>query len=211
MAKIKQGILGGVTGSISNVVGSSWKGKAVIKSKPLSVSNPRTAGQVAQRTKMSNIVAFSREILTGIIKPCWDRFAVGESGYNAFVKENIALFPAAMPSPAANLVISKGKMGATPISGNECGIGTALVVVQWSDDSGSGFKTATDTAMVVVVNVTQGVVGVSSAVAVRSESEVTVFMPSNIGSLDVLHIYLAFRRADGTVVSNTSNAVGIVV
>ena len=210
MAKIKQGILGGVTGSISNVVGSSWKGKAVIKSKPLSVSNPRTAGQVAQRTKMSNIVAFSREILTGIIKPCWDRFAVGESGYNAFVKENIALFVGAMPSPASSLVISKGKMGATPISDNECGVGSNEVVVQWVDDSGSGFKTASDTAMLVVINITQGVVGVSAADAVRSDGEATVIMPSAIGPIDSLHVYLAFRRADGTVVSNTSNAVGVL-
>jgi hypothetical protein len=126
------------------------------------------------------------------------------------VKENIALFVGAMPSPASSLVISKGKMGATPISDNECGVGSNEVVVQWVDDSGSGFKTSSDNAMIVIINITQGVIGVSTADVVRSDGEATVIMPSNIGPLDSLHVYLAFRRADGTVVSNTSNAVGVL-
>jgi hypothetical protein len=153
---------------------------------------------------MSNIVAFSREILTGIIKPCWDRFAVGESGYNAFVKENIALFTAAMPSPASSLVISKGKMAATPIQIADVSAGSNEVLVQWTNDSGSGFKTATDSAMIVVVNSTNGEVVVSSGDVVRSDEAFTLELPSVVGLSDVVNCYLAFRRADGTVVSNTS-------
>jgi hypothetical protein len=92
MGVIKRGILGGFRGKVANVIGSSWKGIAVIKAMPLSVANPKTAGQVAQRTKMTNIVAFAKIILVNIIKPLNDRFASGESGFNLFVKRNILLF-----------------------------------------------------------------------------------------------------------------------
>ena len=92
MAVIKRGILGGFSGSVGNIVGSSWKGIATMKAKPLSVANPQTAGQTAQRTKFAGIVALASQFLVSIVKPLWDRFAQGESGYNAFVKENIDTF-----------------------------------------------------------------------------------------------------------------------
>ena len=46
MAKVRQGILGGFRGRVGNIVGTGWKGIAVMKSLPLTVANPRTAGQV---------------------------------------------------------------------------------------------------------------------------------------------------------------------
>lgn len=69
MATIKQGILGGFSGRVGTIVGTSWKGIAVMKSLPLSVANPKTAGQVGQRTKFSSVVALASVILSSIIKP----------------------------------------------------------------------------------------------------------------------------------------------
>lgn len=68
MGKIKSGIFGGVSGKVGNLTGSSWKGIPVIKSRPQSVAYPATTGQVAQTTKMSAIVSFSKQILSGWIK-----------------------------------------------------------------------------------------------------------------------------------------------
>jgi len=58
MGTIKQGILGGFSGKVGNVVGASWKGIDYIRSLPSSVSNPRTPGQVTQRTKFSMVQSF---------------------------------------------------------------------------------------------------------------------------------------------------------
>ena len=63
MATIKQGILGAFSGKVGSVVGSSWKGIAIMKALPASVANPRTAKQVIQRSKMSSAVAFAKEVL----------------------------------------------------------------------------------------------------------------------------------------------------
>lgn len=205
MGTIKQGILGGFSGKVAGVVGSSWKGIAVMKSLPLSVANPKTAGQVAQRTKFSNTVAFAGLILATIIKPLWDRFASQMSGYNDFIKTNIDLFAAALPVLAADLVISKGKMAKTIISLITATDASANVIIDWVDDSGAGFKLATDEAYAVVINVTQNNVGSIAAAAPRSDESTTVVMPHAVATGDVLECYLAFRRADGTIVSNTDH------
>ena len=206
MGKIKQGILGGFSGKVAGVVGSSWKGIAVMKALPLSVANPRTAGQVAQRNKFSFVVAFAGIILSAIIKPLWDRFASGKSGYNEFISTNIDLFDAELPSPIADLVISKGKMAATPIGTLSGAAAQKIVDVPWTDDSGAGFKLATDIPFLVYINATTGEIGGIEYPDDRASEFAAVAFSENLESGDVIHVYLAFRRADGTVVSNTSYA-----
>lgn len=207
MGVIKRGILGGVSGSVGNVVGTSWKGIAIIKAKPLSVSNPKTAGQVAQRGKMANIVAFSKEILTEVIKPLWDRFAQQKSGFNAFVQANIDLFTTEYGSTPSELVISQGKMASTPIDSlTPAGDGLSFDVA-WTDDSGDGLKLATDIPYAVVVNKNDGTIAVANGVAgsvSRATESLTVPNPDGLSDASQLDVYLAFRRSDGTVVSNTA-------
>lgn len=204
MGIIKQGILGGFSGKVANIVGSSWKGIAIIKSLPLSVANPQTAGQVAQRTKLSNTVAFAKQILSSVIKPLRDRFAVQESGYNTFVSDNIALFADAMPNPAEDLIVASGKMASTEIKNLTTTAGSPDITVDWLDDSGSGFKLSTDDAYIVAVNETQENIAVSSASAVRSDGTVVLSFDADSVAGDTMNIYLVFMRADGTIVSETS-------
>lgn len=210
MGKIYQGILGGVSGKVANVIGSSWKGIPVLKGRPLSVANPRTAGQVAQRSKMSNAVAFAGNILSPVIKPLWDRFAVKQSGYNAFIQSNIALFGSAMPSPEEDLIISKGKMTLTPIDSIDASSASDTVTINWVDDSGEGYKLATDQAFVVLVDKTDEKVYAASMSAVRSDASIDVVLPENLGAPKILMAYLAFRRADGTIVSDSSGLGKVV-
>lgn len=207
MAKIPQGILGGLSGKIGGVVGSSWKGINVLKTKPLSVANPKTAGQIAQRTKFSNAVAFAGVILATVIKPLWDRFASKMSGYNEFIKVNLDLFAAEMPDPLADLVISKGKMAKTEMLTAVADVSDSNVTLTWDDDSGAGFKLATDVGYVVVVNVTKEIVEGFSEVETRVDGSTAVTIAHTFAEIDVMHVYLAFKRADGTIVSNTSNKV----
>ena len=61
MAIIKQGILGGFSGKIGNVVGGSWKGINYMRvlTKP---SNPNSEKQVNQRTKFTTALSFLQPI-----------------------------------------------------------------------------------------------------------------------------------------------------
>ncbi len=204
MAKIPQGILGGISGKIGGVVGSSWKGINVIKTKPLSVANPQTAGQVAQRTLFGNTVLFATLILATVIKPLWDRFASKQSGFNAFIQANIAYFENEVPEYDSGFAISKGKMDATPINTFIKKTPIAGWTVTWSNDSGVGYKLATDVAYVVIYKSDGSFIGGYATSAVRSAGTVGVDAPSGVVTTGDFNAFLAFKRADGTIVSNSS-------
>lgn len=208
MARLKQGILGGISGSIGNVTGSSWKGIAVIKSKPLSVANPKTAAQLAQRGKMTNVVAVATTLLTTVVKPLWDRFAQKQSGFNAFIQANIDLFEAAQASPLSDMAISSGKMVKTDIAAVSLTDGGSTCTIDWADDSGEGLKLATDEVYAVVYDANSEKFSVNAATVTRDAGEVVVDLVEDGVAVTDLSAYLAFRRADGTVVSNTSYLLG---
>jgi hypothetical protein len=205
MGVIKRGILGGFSGKVANVVGSSWKGIAVIKSLPLSVSNPKTAGQVAQRGKFSQAVALSKQILTEIIKPLWDRFAQGKSGYNAFLQTNIDAFNADGLATPADLVISEGVIESTAIGTGTYDFVSGEVTLPIVGVPGEGNRLATDEAYVVVVDTsTEKAYGFSAVEAMGTgANDIVVTVDTGLAATN-LFAYLAFRRADGTQVSNTA-------
>jgi hypothetical protein len=204
MGKIKQGILGGFSGTVGNVTGSSWKGIDVIKSRPLSVANPKTAAQTAQRNAFSQTVEMAVVLLATIIKPLWDRFAYQMSGFNAFIKANIDNFNADGIVDYSNFIISQGKMAATPVDEIAENTVATTVDVGWITDAGEGYKLDDDVPYVVLINETSGwVVKVAVTTKTRDDERVVDIPVPSLTSGDVLHAYLAFRRADGTVVSNT--------
>lgn len=203
MGVIKRGILGGFSGSVGNVVGSSWKGIATMKAKPLSVANPNTAGQVAQRTKLANAVAYAKEILTATIKPLNDRFASGQSGFNLWLSRNIDQFAAVPPAAPANIVMSQGNV--TPAASMSFGIDDSSNQASgfWLDNTGSGDALATDEAYTVLYNRnTNDFLEDNSAI--RSDGGNTIAIPATWLTGHVVDCYVSFRRADGTKVSNTA-------
>jgi hypothetical protein len=98
MGIIKRGILGGFSGKVANVVGTNWKGIEVIKAMPLSVRNPKTVSQVAQRTLFLRAIIFAQSIGVDVCRFYNNRTSVRKSGFNAvtsrfinYVKEHGSL------------------------------------------------------------------------------------------------------------------------
>jgi hypothetical protein len=108
MGKIKQGILGGFSGKVGGIIGTSWKGIAIIKAMPLSVAQPVTAKKTNAKNRFASVVAFSKPVLVDVIKPLLDRNAVKMSGYNVFAQMNKNCFDYSGVNNLANLKISKG-------------------------------------------------------------------------------------------------------
>lgn len=67
MGTIKQGILGGFSGKVGTVIGSSWKGIAYMRGRAQSIKNPKTEAQQKQRSffrEVQDIISqFSKEQL----------------------------------------------------------------------------------------------------------------------------------------------------
>lgn len=204
MGVIKRGILGGFSGKVANVVGGTWKGIDYIRSLPLSVANPNTAAQQAQRTKFSGVVDFASETLTSIVKPLWDRFAVKMSGYNHFIQSNIDNWATIFPDVAADFVMSRGSLTGVDNLDGEDGAAANLALITWDDNSGTGTATATDEVYIIVMNENQGNFGVLSGTAVRSDTSAIVTTPTDAVNGDILNVYVAFRTANGFSVSDSS-------
>lgn len=113
MGIIKRGILGGVANKIGNVVGSSWKGIATLRSLPLSVANPRTLAQRTNRNSFSLMSKLGSEVLATVCQPLWNRDAKQMSGFNAYVMYNKRAYDENWLTWLENPVMSKGNLSAT--------------------------------------------------------------------------------------------------
>src|SRR5690554_5177519 len=62
MAKLREGILGGLSGKVGTVVGGRWRDVDYIRSKPAIVRNPNTESQQKQRTRFSMLIKLLKRI-----------------------------------------------------------------------------------------------------------------------------------------------------
>lgn len=203
MGKINRGILGGFTGKVGNVVGSSWKGIETMRALPISVLNPRTTAQVGNRTRFGSISTLAAAMLTTIVKPLNDRFASRMSGYNMFTSRNGSAFNDSGSFVPGNLVLSSGKLGATPFTAG--GIDNASeVAVIWDATPVGSYQMSTDKLYVAIVDEDGTLVGTSSAVGQRSLGNLVITCSSLLSENTVYYAYASFLRADGTIVGNSS-------
>jgi hypothetical protein len=208
MAIIKRGILGGFQNRIGNIVGSSWKGIAVMKSLPLSVSNPNTTAQQAQRSKFKGVVEYASALLSGCIKPLWDRFAQEESGYNAFIRANISNFnDDGDIVNVGNTVLAIGKLAPATNFTATANASTNVVTVSSKTRTAGSFDANTDQVYLVVVNNVTKEVLFSGQAGIWSDSTNTATCKEFGAGVNII-ILLATRSADGTNVGGTK-AVGV--
>lgn len=197
MAVIKQGILGGVSGKVGSVVGTSWKGQAVLKAMPLSVANPQSPGQTAQRGKFSGIVNIAQFCLSSILQPVWNPFASKMSGYNMFVQKNVnSAFNDAGVFQSNALEISPKDGTTTAIDSASALNGREYVDVAHSIDLLGSDQMETDKAFVLVCNPSGFVLGSKEPSALRTSEEVRCHLSRPLVTGEIIHIYLAFISAD---------------
>jgi len=211
MGIISQGILGGFSGKVGNIIGATWKGISYIRIKPVSVANPRTEGQVNQRNKFSATLAFLQPSLA-FLKVGYKFYANKMSAFNAamsYVIQN------AMTGTAPNFtvdyalaLVSRGKLEG--VLGGDASEATGNVTVTWTDNSANGNARPDDKVMLLVYNATTGdSTIVLDDPATRVDAEIIAAVSSTPG--DVLQVYLAFQAADGSMVSDSTRVKAITV
>ena len=110
MGVIKQGILGGFQNKVGAVIGSNWKGIATMRSRPISVANPRTGKQVAVRSEFSILVKMASALNATLIRPFWYRFAQKKTGANAFISANYGKMAGTVDDIPDRMILSQGKL-----------------------------------------------------------------------------------------------------
>ncbi|MDD4227585.1 MAG: DUF6266 family protein [Mariniphaga sp.] len=212
MGTIKQGILGGFSGKVGTVIGGSWKGISYMRSQAQSVSNPRTEGQVNQRTKFTLALEFLKPI-TDAIRVGFKLYAQKQTAFNAAMSYTLANAISGTSSSDysleyANALISRGSLtsaangAATASSGN--------IVITWDDNSDVGSATSTDKAIIVVLNASKSEAITDTAGATRSAGTQTIGVPSD-WSGDEVQVYLGFVSEDSKEVANSDYLGAVTV
>ena len=212
MGKINLGILGSFSGKVGNVVGGNWKGISYMRAKATSVSNPRTDGQVNQRTKFALVLAILKPI-TGFLRVGYKKYAIKQTAFNAAM--SYILNNAVTGSSSADYSVDLAKVLVS--RGNLTGAVNALatsangvITLNWADNSGSGNATATDKALIVVLNPTraESVFDTGGNQRVAGTEDITV--PADwVG--ESVEVFLGFITEDGKDVANSSYLGSVVV
>jgi hypothetical protein len=214
MAKIKQGVLGGFSGSIANVTGSSWKGIAVMKSKPLSVANPNTDLQVAQRTSFKSIATLFSVLLALVIKPVYNPSASKMSGYNLACSINKQAFNAAGVFVPANCTIGNGSLPNVKSLSTTPAIEPDLFTVDFLSNVPALSPRLTDVMYGWAIEPISGYVWATNGDATRGEQTVEFSVVTEgvswVGNRTV-YCYLAAVSADGRQATARSGKQELVV
>lgn len=210
MAVIKAGILGGLSGSIGNVTGSSWKGIAVLRTKPLSVANPNTPAQQAVRTPWAKLTQLGSSITGAILQPVWNGIASKMSGYNLFLQYNAQkAFSSLGDFLPMGLSVSPGTLPSAAVSVDELAsptsmsfnISTALPSVQ---------ALPTDKLYAVVVDADGVCLGSVSGTVTRSVGAFSVVANRTLLNGEHISAYAFFMSADGKRIFAQSSVAGAI-
>ncbi|MFC5196601.1 DUF6266 family protein [Bizionia hallyeonensis] len=204
MGKIAQGILGGLSGKVGNIIGGSWKGIDYIRIKPSSVANPRTEGQVNQRNKFTVTLEYL-QATSDFIKIGYKAFAVKKTEFNAamsYVLNN------AVGGIAPNFTIdyTLALLSRGPLSGVLNGTtdlaSAGQVTFDWDDNSAEGNANVTDKSMVLVYNPSKKESISILDGADRTVGSQVVTIPNTYAG-DTVELFMAFVSEDGKTVSNS--------
>lgn len=148
-------VVGKARKSAGNLTTQNWKGITVGRQKPTQVANPQTAGQTAQRTKLSIGVKIYRMIAVAVAIG-FSQLADKMSAYNAFIKHNLleGAFSSNGGAPIADwnkFAVAKGSLFTKAMNFAHINPGGVSIDLEWESDL-SGDQKDTDDLYAVVIS-----------------------------------------------------------
>lgn len=204
MAKLNSGILGGISGTVGNVVGAHWRGIDYIRSKPANVNDPNTEAQQAQRMRFKLVIEFLKRIRP-LIRVGFEKGARNQTFFNRAMSVNIreavgGTFPD-LALDAQALVFAEGELSGPESPAVDASV-AEVITLTWTNNGGSGSAFDDDGAMALIYNEDTGETVTMLNGAVRSDESLDVIIPAG-WSGDTVAAYIAFRTADNAAVSNS--------
>ena len=203
MGNIKQGILGGFSGKVGTVIGSSWKGITYMRAIAPNVKDARTAKQLAQREKFVLTLGFLRP-LQSFVRVGFKMYATRQTAFNAAMSYTLKnCIKGVSPNFSidfAKVMVSRGSL-VLPLNIHRLN-NDGEIAISWSDNSGVGNALDTDFAMPLAYNTDKHEVVYDMVSACRGDEGVSLNYPSN-WSGDTVHVYLGFVSENGSLVSDS--------
>jgi hypothetical protein len=202
MARLKQGILGPVSGSVGTIVGSSWRDIDYIRSKLTKPKGDPSPLQLDNQHKFSAVMNFV-SIMTELVNQTFEKYATGMSPSNAAFSYNYQnAITGTSPDYSidyAKALVSRGDL--PNASGIAATVTNKTVHFTWTDNSGLGMAKATDKAVLVAYCKNYNLIIYAVGAAVRS-AKAGVLDVSNFNGFTV-ETWIAFLNEDGSMASNS--------
>jgi hypothetical protein len=198
MAKLRSGILGGISGTVGNVVGGRWRGIDYIRSKPSSVRNPNTEAQRKQRMRFRLVIRLLRQIRP-LVNIGFGGSSQGQTPMNRAMSVNLTQ---AVTGEYPDLEIDPGKVvfsAGSLAGGDNPSMDVSqpgIVTVSWNYSTGTGNASRDDGAIVLLYNTDRDEVHYRLHGAAREDEAVELQIP-DIWQGESIAGYLAFRSETG--------------
>lgn len=202
MARLRSGILGNIRGKVAGVVGSQWKDKNYLR-EYIKPANPNTAAQQVQRGYMTEAVAFCKTLVGPIFNSYTDKFQKSMSGFNRFIKTNIALFDGTTDYPS--VLISEGKLSIVATFAVTYNNADGETVLTWVKNLGNN-GADTDKMFWAIFNDISKLWHFAPAEVDRSVETDTQTLPTGLNPA-ALHCYILGAQYAGAIVDIISDSV----
>lgn len=204
MGKLSRGILGAFSGKVGEVVGGTWNGISYIRAMPSNVKDAKTEKQMAQRQRFGLMVKLLYS-LKYFLNISFSGGARGQSAVNQAMSVNL---PTAITGDYPDQQIDYSMLKVA--RGNLTNVFEASVAadnpgevnITWTDNTDIGSAKGDDTALMLLINTDKGLPLYVTDGPARSDEGATVTLPDPFAG-DTLEAYLAFRSADGDMVSDS--------
>ncbi|EPH09694.1 hypothetical protein HMPREF9713_02708 [Myroides odoratimimus CCUG 12700] len=155
MAEIKEGILGAVVGKVGTVVGVLWRGRNILRAKPLKSSKKATEAQLKQWDKMSLVSTFASKFKDFVNAHCPavyndEKWMTGkEQMISRLMKQGIAMHEGEQYVQIDKVLLSIGTLAAAVIK-KISRLKTGKLKVQWDNHLVNPLTLDTDVLTIMV-------------------------------------------------------------
>jgi hypothetical protein len=210
MGTIEKGYLGGFKGILGTAVGSKWKGKSVVKSRPpRKRTKPSTELQLQQQAKFALIIAFLKPIRTLLNLTYKKSAAADMSGHNMAFSKNKDAVTGVFPDfviDYAKVLLSEGSL-LNVDEPTAASTAAGKLVFTWTDNSDGENELISDMAFVGAYNEEKKRWILKQQVAARNAGTFTLDVPTFSGK--PVQTYIGFMSADRKKISD-SQYTGVV-
>jgi hypothetical protein len=204
MGTFEKGMLGGFKGKVGTVIGSTWRGKSVMRSRPPSKrTTPPSAAQQVVQAKFLLMTNFLRP-LTALLNQTFKKLASGMTGFNKAFSGNVqnaitGVYPALVVD-YTKVLLSKGSLpnGDSPAAASTV---AGQLVFTWKDNSGDLNALISDTAFVAAYSADLNRWMVIQKAAARNAATYTMDVTAFSGKS--VQTYIGFTSADGKTISTS--------
>jgi len=210
MGTIKKGLIGGFSGQVGPVIGSSWKGIPYMKTKPEKVANPKTQGQLDHRGKFVTTIRFLRP-MKAFLHVSFSEMAIKKTAYNAAMSYNYHhAVTGSYPDfnmDYSRVIVSQGSLAGVI---NPQVIATAgQINFSWQNNADNMEVMDSDKVLLLIYNATRQETVFLVGGNTRDSGSQSILIPPSFAGEEV-HCYIAFQNMEETAAS-TSQFVGSIV